>query len=197
MYSPPTPTSIDSSELFTEPAKIVEDSKSSKESVQGEDEPENSSNYTKEFCVIKNGMYSGHLARVSSQNKKCGRFNMRLISPLGHYCRRKDGTVMHTALARASFDFLNVSESMISESNTLDMVLEATGSREAIKVRKERLDLGEKLVFTVGSEYRIRPDGSSGTPSNSRAIPRPKATPKANAESSEDEVDESKYVQIL
>ena len=190
MESPPTPSSIYSDELFVDRSQIDNKSRSSNVSNSSVEEAENSSSDRKVYCIIKNGMYSGHLAKVTSENKKCGRFNMRLVSGLGHYCRRKDGTVMHTALARASFDFLNVSESMISETNTLDMVLNASGNSEAIQVRKERLELNEKLVFTKSSEYRIRSDGAS----SSRPIPRPKPVAKSRTavESVDGEVDETK-----
>ncbi len=106
----------------------------------------NISSIVGKYGLIKAGMYFGNFVKITSHNKKAARFNMMLMTESGEYLRRKEGSVVHTALARASFDVLDVEHvDGVDQKLNLTDVLESSGLVDLIAIRKDLIANGIQL----------------------------------------------------
>jgi hypothetical protein len=147
------------------------------------------------YGFIKAGMYAGQFVKINSENKKCKRFNMMLVEENGTFMRKKSGAVIHTALARASFEPLEV-----NGDSTFDLkdALLRSGFTDLIVQRANLLSQDVQLqTYPPKVNSRL---SSLGTGSNSRTSRnRNRGTSSKAKSSSENRVstnalEESRYL---
>lgn len=143
------------------------------------------------FGFITAGMYIGHFVKVTSENKKCKRFNLMLVSDSGHFLRKKGGAIVHTALARASFVLFDPSVLPSNELFNLNDALAQCDDADALgAIRAELLSRGVHLQTAPHSR---QPRSSSSGPQHGRSGGSGKMRQSSDGHMAPEELEESRY----